>query len=157
MFSDLRFTHHLVSSSKGTGHFSSFVLCNTHSFSSRLQLLYSTFSGALGSHPMVLGSPKCRHLFLQLACTFTHSLYWALFRDSSTATMPSLSCSPWPRHAFKTTTTSLTLALSSLVTMQGTVAAGQRLNCLGSSLGGILESGREEGTRRCEKEWNQDN
>ena len=36
------------------------------------------------------------------------------------------------------------------------VVAGQRLTCLGSSLGGILESGREEGTRRHEKEWNQD-
>lgn len=35
--------------------------------------------------------------------------------------------------------------------------AGQRLTCLGSNLGGILESGREEGARRCEREWNQDN
>ena len=26
----------------------------------------------------------------------------------------------------------------------------------GFYLGGILESGREEGTRRCEKKWNQD-
>ena len=35
------------------------------------------------------------------------------------------------------------------------VESGQRPTCLGSSLGGILESGREEGTRQCEKEWNQ--
>jgi hypothetical protein len=31
-----------------------------------------------------------------------------------------------------------------------TVAAGQRPTCLGSSLEGILESGREEGARRRE-------
>jgi hypothetical protein len=37
------------------------------------------------------------------------------------------------------------------------VAAGQWHTCLGSSLGGILESGREEGTRQREREWNQDN
>ena len=36
------------------------------------------------------------------------------------------------------------------------VEAGQWPTCLGSSLGGILESGREEGTRRREKGWNQD-
>ena len=36
------------------------------------------------------------------------------------------------------------------------VEAGQRPTCLGSSLGGILESGRKEGTRQCEKGWNQD-
>ena len=33
------------------------------------------------------------------------------------------------------------------------VEAGQRPTCLCSSLGGILESGRKEGTRRCEKGW----
>ena len=32
------------------------------------------------------------------------------------------------------------------------VAAGQRLTCLGSNLEGILESGREEGARRNEKD-----
>ena len=37
-----------------------------------------------------------------------------------------------------------------------TVEASQRLTCLGSSLGGILESERKEGTRRHEKGWNQD-
>jgi hypothetical protein len=36
------------------------------------------------------------------------------------------------------------------------VEAGQWPTCLGSSLEGILESGREEGTRRRGKEWNQD-
>jgi hypothetical protein len=36
------------------------------------------------------------------------------------------------------------------------VEVGQRPTCLGTSLGGILESGRKEGTRRREKEWNQD-
>ena len=36
------------------------------------------------------------------------------------------------------------------------VEADQRPACLCSRLGGILESGRKEGTRRCEKEWNQD-
>jgi hypothetical protein len=36
------------------------------------------------------------------------------------------------------------------------VEAGQQPTCLGSSLGGILESGRKEGTRWHEKEWNQD-
>ena len=33
------------------------------------------------------------------------------------------------------------------------VEAGQLPTCLGSSLGGILESGRKEGTRQCEKGW----
>jgi hypothetical protein len=36
------------------------------------------------------------------------------------------------------------------------VESDQRLTCLGSSLESILESGRKEGTRRCEKGWNQD-
>ena len=36
------------------------------------------------------------------------------------------------------------------------VEAGQWLTCLGSSLGGTLESGRKEGTRWREKGWNQD-
>ena len=36
------------------------------------------------------------------------------------------------------------------------VESDQRLTCLGSSLGGILESERKEGTRQREKEWNQD-
>jgi hypothetical protein len=42
------------------------------------------------------------------------------------------------------------------VSLTSLVEASQWPTCLGSSLGGILESGREEGTRPRGKEWNQD-
>jgi hypothetical protein len=48
------------------------------------------------------------------------------------------------------------LPCSGLIVLCSCVEAVQRPACLGSSLGGILESGREEGTRWCEREWNQD-
>lgn len=41
--------------------------------------------------------------------TSTNSLSWALLRDSSPTTVPSLSCSPWLLHVFKINITWVTL------------------------------------------------
>lgn len=41
--------------------------------------LHSTAAAAAGDHPVVLASPKCWGLLLQLGRTFTNSLSWTLF------------------------------------------------------------------------------
>lgn len=63
---------------------------------------------------MVLVSPKCWGLLLELGCSFINSLSWALFWDSGSATRcqascSGTSCSLWPLHALKTSTTWVTL------------------------------------------------
>lgn len=129
----LGLTHNLLDSFKG--HFSGSALCNTHSLSSRLWLapLHSCCWFWWSSHGT--GISKMLGLLLQLSCTFTT---WALFMVPSlnfsawpfqfrafncysdcaftndlSWPLPesSLSCSPWPLHAFKTSTTRVTLTL----------------------------------------------
>lgn len=64
---------------------------------------------------ILLYTAKHCGLLLQLSCTSTNSLSWAIFRDPSPATQCQASgCSPWPNHAFKTSTTWVTLNLIKL-------------------------------------------
>jgi hypothetical protein len=43
--------------------------------------LHSKAAAVLGDHPMVLASPECWSHLMQPGCTFTNSLFWALFGD----------------------------------------------------------------------------
>ena len=94
--------------------------------------LHFTYPAAIGGHPMVLASPKCRCLLLQLDCTFNNSLsktfflvpslnfsawlfqywdfncYWGFTFNNGLSwllTVSSLSCSSWLFHVLKTSTT----------------------------------------------------
>lgn len=76
--------HDLLGSSKNLGHFSSSSLCST----SGSGWLHSNVAAVPGGHPMVLTSPICWSLLMQLG--FTNNLSEALFIVSS------LSFFAWP-------------------------------------------------------------
>lgn len=126
----------------GLGQGSSSTCCSTHSLSSEA-LAASTplLTAVLGSCPTVPVSLNCWGLLLQLGCTFTNGLSWALFMVpqlnfsvwllwfwafkcywggtftnslSWLLTVPSLCCALWPLRAFKASTVWVTLTLPSL-------------------------------------------
>lgn len=68
-----------------------------HSLSSQLRLASLHCCCCLwSSYPMVLASPKCWGLLLQLGCTFTNSLSWNLFRDADSVAWSKSSISMTP-------------------------------------------------------------
>ena len=92
LFQCLGSTHDLLQSSKEIR--SLLQLCCLYHSKLWLTPLYWA---VLSAHPIGLASSICWVLLLQLG--FTDSLTYALFIG------PSLSCSSWHRHAFKTSTT----------------------------------------------------
>lgn len=98
---------------KDLGHFSGSGLCSPHSLSSRLQVapLHCCCSRRSANGTGIF---KMLGSLLQRGCTFTRSLLGAFFRDPQPChTVPSVSCFPWPLHAFRISTTWVTLTLPS--------------------------------------------